>query len=313
MRNGIVTSEQAENYRQFKEAMRRLCANAGDASPFSNAVVEELDSRHGYGFALRHALRRCVTTPFVCVVQHDRTFMRLTPIKEIVHTMWNHPRVKYVGISMRSNLIYKDLFLSKYGRVYFDQLGDMVFRPHELLLESSKYGPRSGQAAAMDVSNEKVRGNIVALAETYQSSLQNAVYRNWVENRATPEQRDLDKQQLSLTPTLFWYDNVHIAETAHYRDFIFNPAYRMVAKGGFVEDKLSPVLKRTVERLGLKEGHSRFGCFLLDDHSGFFFTGHLDGGSYITCSSREAIVQELARGKRRSPDTLDYEIESSAS
>lgn len=42
-----------------------------------------------------------------------------------------------------------------------------------------------------------------------------------------------------------------------------------------------PVLKKTLDRLGLREGHRRFGCFLLDDHSGYFFTGHLDGGSYI--------------------------------
>ena len=37
--------------------------------------------------------------------------------------------------------------------------------------------------------------------------------------------------------TLFWYDNVHIAETEHYRDFVFNPVYKMVKKGGFVEGK----------------------------------------------------------------------------
>lgn len=64
----------------------------------------------------------------------------------------------------------------------------------------------------------------------------------------------------------------------------------MVARGGFVEDKLSPVLKRTVERLGLKEGHSRFGCYLLDDHAGVPFTGHLDGGSYITQAQRDELL-----------------------
>ena len=84
------------------------------------------------------------------------------------------------------------------------------------------------------------------------------------------------------------YDNVHICETAHYRDFIFHPSYKMVARGGFVEDKLSPVLKRTVERLGLQEGHARFGCYLLDDHSGTFFTGHYDGGSFLTSEGKES-------------------------
>jgi hypothetical protein len=56
-----------------------------------------------------------------------------------------------------------------------------------------------------------------------------------------------------------------------------------------VEDKLSPVLKRTVERLGLKDGHSRFGCYLLDDHSGYFFTGHIDGGSYMSEKDRKEL------------------------
>ena len=64
----------------------------------------------------------------------------------------------------------------------------------------------------------------------------------------------------------------------------------MVAKGGFIEDKLSPILKRTVERLGLRDGHSRFGCYLLDDHSGMFFTGHIDGGSYISPEERKELL-----------------------
>jgi hypothetical protein len=64
----------------------------------------------------------------------------------------------------------------------------------------------------------------------------------------------------------------------------------MVAKGGFIEDKCSPILKRTVERLGLRDGHSRFGCYLLDDHSGMFFTGHIDGGSYMSPEERTALL-----------------------
>jgi hypothetical protein len=277
MRNGIVTPEQAQRYGQFKDALKALCASATESSPFHNTTVEELDSRHGYGFALKHALCHCVTTPYVCVVQHDRTFMRPTPIREIVQAMWNHPRVKYVGMSMRSNLMYKDLFLSKYGRVYFDQLGDMIFRPHELLLDAARFGPRSDRSADMVVTSEKVRNSLLDLADTYRSSRHNLDYTSWLEKQ---ESVDRERQQLSLTPTLFWYDNVHIAETAHYRDFVFKPSYQMVARGGFVEDKLSPVLIKTVERLGLREGHARFGCFLLDDHSGCFFTGHLDGGTY---------------------------------
>ena len=73
---------------------------------------------------------------------------------------------------------------------------------------------------------------------------------------------------------------------------MFDPQYRMVARGGFVEDKLSQTIKKTVERLGLKEGHSRFGCFLLDDHSGIFFTGHLDGGTYMTQQQKQELIDK---------------------
>ena len=90
----------------------------------------------------------------------------------------------------------------------------------------------------------------------------------------------------------FWYDNVHIAEVEHYRDFCFEERYRMVKRGGFVEDKLSPVLTGTLERLGLKEGHARFGCYILDDHSGQFFTGHIDGGSFVSEAMREELYSK---------------------
>ena len=97
----------------------------------------------------------------------------------------------------------------------------------------------------------------------------------------------------------------------------------MVAPGGFVEDKVSPVIKKSVERFGLIEGHARFGCYLLDDHSGMFFTGkfnltkrdggtntrkepsqysffltgHLDGGSYITVEEKQAILKASEKKK----------------
>jgi hypothetical protein len=114
-----------------------------------------------------------------------------------------------------------------------------------------------------------------------------ADHQDWLASNPIPSA----KAQLSLIPTFFWYDNVHICDTAHYRDFVFHPTYKMVVRGGFVEDKLSPVIKQAVERMGLVQGHARFGCFLLDDHSGMFFTGHLDGGSYLTKDKRLVFQQ----------------------
>jgi hypothetical protein len=245
--------------------------------------VVELDERHGYGFALRHALYHCVDTPYDCVIQHDRNFMRSTPIKEVVKAIICHPQqsIKYLGMSMKSNLMYFDTFCGKYGKRAMDEFKTLILRPKELCLDASLYGPDGESANQVAGSYKKDRSKTIqAFWEGYSGSHQNLNHLDWLQSRAGNTMDGCC--QLSLMPTLFWYDNTHIVETAHYRDFIFDPKYKMVARGGFVEDKLSPLITRNVERLGLKEGHSRFGCYLLDDHSGMYFTGHLDGGSYKT-------------------------------
>ena len=301
LRNGIATKSQAERYEEFKAALRKVCEDANNVddndaqpSPFRNAEVVELPTRHGYGFALRHALRECVHTPYVCVIQHDRTFMRTTPMKSVVHAMMNNPeQIKYVGCSMRSNLMYRDIFLGKYGKVAHQDLVKLVLRPPELRLDSTQYGPavpvESIQVYGPHVNNiDKLQKNLQALAINYRKSNQN-------KTSLEGQEGNDETHQLTLTPTLFWYDNTHIVETVHYRDFVFNEKYRMVARGGFVEDKLSPVITKSVERLGLKEGHAKFGCFLLDDHSGLFFTGHLDGGAFITTSERGQMLSNITK------------------
>lgn len=288
LRNGIATTPQVECYKGFKENLRALCENATPDSPFWNTSVEELQERHGYGFALRHALRHCVTTPFVCVIQHDRTFMRPTPIRDTVHAMWNNSNVKYVGMSMRSNLLYRDIFQSKYGKAAYEELADLILRLPELALDASMYGPDGRSCREIVCLTEGVRKSTAMLAQTYKKSNQCLEQEEWLKSHPTAP----GLHQLTLTPTLFWYDNTHICDTAHYRDFIFDPRYQMVARGGFVEDKLSPNIAKSVERLGLAEGHARYGCYLLDDHSGTFFTGHLDGGSYWTEKQREKFCND---------------------
>ncbi|CAJ1953586.1 unnamed protein product [Cylindrotheca closterium] len=302
MRNGIVNDDQYENYTQFKQNLSKLCESAQQDSAFWNTSVEELDTRHGYGFALRHALQECVSTPYVIVIQHDRTFMRPTPIEATLRAMWhNHHRIKYVGMSMRSNLLYRDQFGSKYGRSYMEAMKTCILRPPELQVDGTAYGPEGANLDNMDYGGQpRLRQNLEALVETYRSSMCHADHQEWLASNPIPSA----KAQLSLTPTFFWYDNVHICETAHYRDFVFHPPYKMVVRGGFVEDKLSPVIKKAVERMGLVQGHARFGCYLLDDHSGMFFTGHLDGGSYITKDKRMVFQQRSSTGSSMSEDKL---------
>ena len=295
-----MTEQQAENYIQYKQKLHQLCREATATSVFQNTQIVELPSRHGYGFAVRHVLRNTdyVTTPYVCVIQHDRTFLRPTPIPETLRAMWEHGNIKYVGFSMRSNLMYRDIYIAKYGTT--KEYDDMILYLPQLQVCPTLYGPNSASTNELLALHERLKPNLLALAENYKASAQAVI-----EQKVTTIKGDEDhppaseqgsssssneaRHQISLVPTLYWYDNVHICDTKHYRDFIFHPSYKMVAKGGFIEDKLSPILKRTVERLGLRDGHSRFGCYLLDDHSGMFFTGHLDGGSYLSPEERNAL------------------------
>merc|ERR1719401_402347 len=173
---------------------------------------------------------------------------------------------------MRSNLMYHDILSCKYGINAVREFKTMIVRPAALRVPGSLYGPEGRSAAEMAVPNK-------ALKDTYRKSHQCLTQDEWLRSQHGKPNKD-GVHQLSLTPTLFWYDNTHIVNTTHYRDFIFAPHYKMVARGGFVEDKLSPCLVRSAERLGLRAGHAKFGCYLLDDHSGAVFTGHLDGGSY---------------------------------
>jgi hypothetical protein len=48
-------------------------------------------------------------------------------------------------------------------------------------------------------------------------------------------------ESLRFVPLLQWYDSTHLCSTHHYRSFVFGRrnGKRLVAKGGFIEDKLS--------------------------------------------------------------------------
>ena len=254
---------------------------------------------------------------------------------------------------MRSNLLYREIFQSKYGKEALKELESMVLLPPELVIDYNTKrkdelvlpsnvpptptsislgmemmgfgGSFRDEPSILDnedgilfaKKNERVRKNVEALAVTYRTTQQYLGHMEMVLNKqlqiAENDEDDngtidnddsanstinnhqhdcTNRQQLSLTPTLFWYDNVHICETEHYRSFIFDKSKRMVAKGGFVEDKLSPVIVSNVERYGLRDGHSDFGCYLVDDHTGYFYTGHLDGGSYMSPDDRKEMVFE---------------------
>lgn len=174
-------------------------------------------------------------------------------------------------------------------------LDNMVILPPELNLDATLYGPKSISTNNLVECSDVLKKNLISLAENYQNTVQMSSHLKMMEWKQEKEAISTTKHQLSLTPTLYWYDNTHIVETEHYRDYIFDPKKRMVVRGGFVEDKLSPVILKTVEKLGLISGHDKFGSYILDDHSGYFFTGHLDGGSYIASTDKPTEISKYSK------------------
>jgi len=71
-RGGKVDEVRRANYEGYKEALRIKIAarHAG----WGSIELLELQEHYGFGFAVREALA-LVKTDYVCVVQHDRTFM----------------------------------------------------------------------------------------------------------------------------------------------------------------------------------------------------------------------------------------------
>ena len=83
-----------------------------------------------------------------------------------------------------SNLMYCDIFCSKYGSSFFTAMKSLILRPKELAIESTIrgdvkiYGPNVCTNNIMmmgyEGTTEKLRKNIDALKNTYQLSLQNS-------------------------------------------------------------------------------------------------------------------------------------------
>jgi len=59
------------------------------------------------------------------------------------------------------------------------------------------------------------------------------------------------------------YDSTHVASTGYYRRFVFDPRYKRVAKGGFIEDKLGQQQLKLILERGMGS-HASYGTFILD-------------------------------------------------
>lgn len=101
-RSGVVTDEGARAYEEYVETLERLAQEAPQPH-WRHVQILRLQDRHGFGYAVRAALK-LVETPFVCVLQHDRSFMRpFASVRSLLAAMQNDQRLKMVGLPTTSN------------------------------------------------------------------------------------------------------------------------------------------------------------------------------------------------------------------
>lgn len=153
MRSGYVDGDYAARYGAMKAALSaRVCGDAGKVwhpteAPFSGVRLVYLEERLGYGFALRSALAY-VSTRFVLVVQHDRTWMRPCVVSKVVDAMeasggWalpdgvpargGEPLVRCVSFVTRSTVNYIKRAQGRRMIRHLDvELERLVWRPPEL-------------------------------------------------------------------------------------------------------------------------------------------------------------------------------------
>lgn len=72
----------------------------------------------------------------------------------------------------------------------------------------------------------------------------------------------IESEQISLLPMIIWLDSTHIARTKWYKEFVFDESLGLVARGGFIEDRLGQVQLERFKKSGLAS-HKGFGTYLL--------------------------------------------------
>lgn len=146
-RSGVVTAERAHAYEQYMDILELQAQKASEVDP-SDCSLEErlwrkvsvvrLAERQGFGFAVKAALE-LVQTRFVCVMQHDRTFMRpFHDVLPLLKAMMADEQLKMVGLPTTTN------DPSKYITQAITKLGEMKVHhpPFESLVVTSPVCPQ---------------------------------------------------------------------------------------------------------------------------------------------------------------------------
>ena len=128
-KRGRVTSDMAQRYREHLKLLRSKL----DRPPFapshsygkdnncnddciSPAEMIELPQRHGSAPAIKAAFDMgYVTTPFVCVAQHDNFFIAEVPLPSVLQTMMDNDWLKCVHFMSTATIDYAKKTRRRYG------------------------------------------------------------------------------------------------------------------------------------------------------------------------------------------------------
>jgi len=113
-RSGVVTEEMRIKYEVYLQRLMYLTRHPG---PLFGAELLRLQERHGFGHALKRGMMR-VLTPYVLVCQHDRSFRREVPMRDVVKIMddsfaRNPEEIGYIGFPTKSTLNH-DVHIDNY-------------------------------------------------------------------------------------------------------------------------------------------------------------------------------------------------------
>lgn len=107
-RGGWVDVEGEAAYTVYKTRLRKLCE-----SVWENTVVLELESRHGFGFAVKRSMAE-IDTEFVIVIQHDRFFMRPLKLESVMQLLVKNDQVNCIYLGTNSTSDYRNRILSRF-------------------------------------------------------------------------------------------------------------------------------------------------------------------------------------------------------
>ena len=213
-RAGVVTREAEGKYRHYLRRVERLTRTK--TSVLYGARLLILHERHGFAHALRRGICRAVSTPFVLVAQHDRSFVRAADLAAVVDAMaaanakaplsravGSEPsaafRLNYVGFPTSTTVTHARHVRSKYA---------LEIAPFEAPRAAADQDARAGAPE-------------------------------------TTGRGAAERSSVALLPLLQFYDSMHVASTRWYLSRVFGrERYCTLPRGGFIEDTLGQLMLR---------------------------------------------------------------------